>query len=88
MIIYSRFVSHAALEEFPNALKDTIEHVKAHLSSVADSDDDPETNASDVVIVMHELQDGYYINGKLEAKPDAPYLKKGYDPDKEAEEGR
>lgn len=88
MIIYTRFINKSALDEYPNAITLTIEHVKAHLSSVANADDDPETNADDVVIVVHELQDGFYIHGSLNAEPNAPYLKSDYDPDKEAAAGR
>lgn len=58
-------------------------HVVAHLSAVADADDDPETRAGDVVIevIDHpEHDDLVRIVGTLDAEPDAPYLKDDYDP--------
>lgn len=58
-------------------------HVVAHLSAVADADDDPETNAADVDldVIDHPDNPGLVrIVGELAAEPDAPYLKPGYDP--------
>ena len=74
MLVYSRVVAKAALEEFPHALELTEDHVRAHLSSIADADDDPETNADDVVIVVHELENEFYVHGTLDADANAPYL--------------
>lgn len=89
MLTYGRLVSEEALLEFPQALELTQEHVRAHLSSIADADDDPTTNADDVSVTVYTLDDGhYYVYGSLDAEANAPYLKEGYDPDKEAEEGR
>jgi len=58
-------------------------HVIAHLSAVADADDDPETNADDVQVWTERHPDGptqLRIVGELDAEPDAPYLRPGYDP--------
>ena len=58
-------------------------HVIAHLSAVADADDDPDTRAEDVatwVVTHHSDPDLVVIVGELDAEPDAPYLKDGYDP--------
>jgi len=58
-------------------------HVIAHLSAVADADDDPETNAEDVEIEIVDHPDDpslVRIIGTLDAEPDAPYLKPDYDP--------
>lgn len=88
MIVYSRFVAKEALEEFPNALEETKAHVIAHLSSVVDTDDDPETNVDNIKVVVYPLENGYYVHGQINAEPTAPYLRSDYDPDKEATEGR
>lgn len=75
MLLYSRFVDKNALKEFPNALELTEAHVRAHLSAIADADDDPETNADDVVVSVVELVDGFYVHGSLNAEPQADYLR-------------
>ena len=67
----------------PAALEAERAHVVAHLSAVADADDDPETNADDVrvqVIDHPEHADLLRIVGELDAEPNAPYLKPEYDP--------
>ena len=88
MLHYQRFVSREALEDFPYALDLTKEHVRAHLSSIADADDDPETNADDVYIEVIEdvAMDGYHVIGKLDAEANAPYLREDYDPGEVAQE--
>lgn len=66
------------------AIDATVAHIKAHLSSVADSDDDPYTRADDVAIVIepHAAEPGMVsITGVLDAVPDAPYLRPEYQPD-------
>ena len=58
-------------------------HVIAHLSAVADADDDPETNADDVRIDVTAHPDDpaqLRIVGELDAEPNAPYLHPGHDP--------
>jgi hypothetical protein len=58
-------------------------HVIAHLSAVADADDDPDTNADDVRTWVIEHPDDpslVRIVGELDAEPDAPYLKPDHDP--------
>lgn len=65
------------------ALEVEMAHVIAHLSAVASADDDPETNADDVVVrvIDHPDDPGLLrVVGELDAEPDAPYLKPGYDP--------
>ena len=60
-----------------------IEHVTAHLSAIAAEDDDPETNADDVVIDFGPHPDDSNMTrivGRLDAEPNAPYLQPGYDP--------
>jgi len=67
----------------PAALEAERAHVIAHLSAVADADDDPETNAGDVrinVIDHPERGDLLRIVGELDAEPDAPYLRDEHDP--------
>ena len=58
-------------------------HVIAHLSAVADADDDPTTHADDVRVWVERHPDDpdqLRIVGELDAEPDAPYLQAGHDP--------
>lgn len=58
-------------------------HVIAHLSAVADADDDPATNADDVRVWVQRHPDDptlLRIVGELDAEPNAPYLRDGFDP--------
>lgn len=86
-LTYSRFVAAAALDpaaagEGPDVLADTVAHLRAHLSSIADPDDDEDTHAADVHVELHKQPDGILVVGYLaDAQPDAPYLREGYDPD-------
>lgn len=76
-LTYSRFVP---TEAGFAALVDTEEHVRAHLSAVADTDDDPDTRAEDVQIEHRPQGNGTLIVGVLpNAEPTAPYLQPGYD---------
>lgn len=59
--------------------------VRAHLSAVADADDDPDTNADDVRVWHETTEDEIKVHGELDAEPDAPYLREGYDPDADTE---
>lgn len=64
------------------ALEGETAHVIAHLSAVASEDDDSETNADDVrvVVVSHpDNPDLIRIVGTLDAEPKAPYLEPDYD---------
>jgi hypothetical protein len=92
VLVYSRTISKLAVRDAEANGVDLIEinkaHVRAHLSSVADHDDDPTTNADDVEITVTDRGDDIHIVGKLDAEPNAPYLREGYDPEKEAAEGR
>jgi hypothetical protein len=79
---YSRFVPHSAGER---GVIDSVDHVRAHLSSVADSDDNPDTLASDVVIRYETSEEGILIIGFLDEEPNAPYLQDDFDPDADDE---
>jgi len=77
MIRYSRWS--------PPERADEVEaHVRAHLSAVADPDDNPDTYADRVKITREDRDGGVYILGELDAEPDAPYLSSGFDPQDEA----
>lgn len=58
----------------------TLKHVRDHLASIADSDDDPTTRSEDVEIRVERVDGKIRIIGYLDAEPDAPYLKGDYDP--------
>jgi hypothetical protein len=62
---------------------DVEEHVRAHLSSVADANDNPTTHAERVRIQHKNKDDGVQIIGELDAEPDAPYLRPGFDPEQD-----
>lgn len=66
------------------AVERTEAHVRAHLSSVADPQDDPRRYAGQVR-VEHEAGDGgRTIRGVLDRDPDAPYLFADFDLDADA----
>lgn len=72
---YSRFVP-GGIDPDP-----TIAHVRAHLSSVADSDDDPDTHAADVQINLELHVGGVLVGGALpDTTASAPYLDAEHDP--------
>lgn len=77
MLVYERFVPRGESEL---AMINTVDHVRAHLSSIADADDDPETNIDDVTIEYVESDAGTMVVGSLDMEPDAPYLKPDFDP--------
>lgn len=78
-LTYSRFVADDAP---PWALTETEAHVRAHLSSIADTDDDPTTRAADVQITRRPAAGGVLVVGFLPGgRPTAPYLQPGYTPD-------
>ena len=80
---YSRFVPTSAGEL---AVIDTVDHVRAHLSSIADSDDDPDTRAEDVEISYdYSNPAGVLVRGYLDAEPNAPYLMPDFNPDDDNE---
>jgi hypothetical protein len=74
---YTRDLPEDATQDQVDA---AVEHVRAHLSSVASADDDPETNADDVTVRTEHRDGRIWILGELDAEPDAPYLKPDYDP--------
>lgn len=84
MVSYYQFVPEDCSEDI---LKLTIQHVREHLSSVADEDDDPETNADDVVITTEPYvresdgKNGIIVRGTLDADPIAPYLRPDFNPE-------
>jgi hypothetical protein len=58
-------------------------HVIAHLSAVADADDDPATHAHDVrAWLSRHPEDPALVRiiGELAADPDAAYFRAGHDP--------
>lgn len=63
----------------------TLKHVRDHLASIADSDDDPTTRSEDVEVRVERVDGKIRITGYLDAEPDAPYLKEGYDPYEDVE---
>lgn len=56
-------------------------HVRAHLSSIATEDDDPDRYADEVDIVVVADGDGLLVTGTLERDPVADYLREGFDPE-------
>lgn len=77
-LTYSRFVADNAP---PGALHQTEAHVRAHLSAVADRDDDPDTRADDVELRHERYEAGVLIVGFLPGgRAQAPYLEPGHDP--------
>jgi len=84
MVAYYQFVPEDA---DPGILELTIKHVREHLSSVADEDDDPTTHADDVVIRTEpgiresDKVRGTFVRGYLDADPVAPYLRDDFDPE-------
>lgn len=67
----------------PAALEGERAHVVAHLAAVADADDNPATHADQVRVWVErhpEHADLLRIVGELDAEPDAPYLRNGFDP--------
>lgn len=60
---------------------DVAVHVRAHLSSIATPDDDPDLLAEDVNIVVVADQGGVKITGTLDAEPVAEYLRDDFDPE-------
>jgi hypothetical protein len=84
MINYYQFVPDSEnLED----LKKAIFHVKEHLSSVADADDDPLTHADRVRINLKKgiresnEESGTYVYGSLDSEPVAAYLSEDFDPE-------
>lgn len=74
MLTYSRWAP-------ADAVPDTIDHVRAHLSSVATPDDNPDTYADNVDITLEKDGDGLRITGVLDAEADAPYLRADFTPE-------
>lgn len=74
---YSRHLPEDATQD---VVDEAIAHVRAHLSSVADADDDPETNADDVTVRTERQNGRIEVIGELDAEPDAPYLKPDFNP--------
>src|SRR4051794_9494088 len=72
----------------PGQLALTEDHVRLHLASVADPNDDPGPRLDDVVLVHRALPGGgLRVVGFLDAAPTAPYLRPGFDPDAEERPG-
>jgi hypothetical protein len=56
------------------------DHVRAHLSSIATPDDDPDRYATDVVITVAAEGDGLQVTGRLDREVVADYLRDDFDP--------
>jgi hypothetical protein len=84
MVKYYQFVPEDSPDE---VLELTIQHVREHLSAVADEDDDPNTHADAVVITTEPYtresdgRNGTIIRGVLDADPIAPYLRPDFKPE-------
>lgn len=77
-----RYVRDVPADDYP-AIDAERAHVIAHLSAVASEDDDPETSADDVqvwVIAHPDEPTLVRVVGELDAEPNAPYLRPGFDP--------
>lgn len=74
---YSRWVPDTQPR---SVLTQTERHVREHLSSVADAADNPHARADEVRIEHVTQGDGILVIGRLNAQPDAPYLRPGYQP--------
>lgn len=80
MLTYQRDLPADSPDE---AIEETKAHVREHLASIADADDDPSTHAGQVRVWMARHPDDpsmIRVEGQLDAEPDAPYLKGDYDP--------
>jgi hypothetical protein len=66
-------------------------HVRAHLSACCDPGDDEDARADEVTVTVtvvdHVNGHPYLVSivGEIDAEPDAPYLREGYDPDADTE---
>lgn len=84
MVNYYQFVPEDSSDEI---LQLTIQHVREHLSAVADEDDDPTTRAEDVIITTEPYvresdgKHGTIVRGELDADPVAPYLHPDFKPE-------
>jgi hypothetical protein len=60
----------------------TVQHVRNHVAAVADPYDDPGPHKEEVDVNLHLSADGsiLHVLGDLDAEPDAPYLKEGFNP--------
>lgn len=56
-------------------------HVRAHLSSVASANDDPDCFAEEVSVTVVAVGDGVKITGTLERAAVADYLRDDFDPE-------
>lgn len=62
---------------------DVAAHVRAHLSSVASGDDDPDLFADQVDVTAVGDGDGVRVTGTLERDPVADYLRSDFDPEQD-----
>lgn len=58
-------------------------HVRAHLSSVASGDDDPDRYAAEVAVRSSVVGDGLLVVGTLDRDPVADYLRPDFDPEED-----
>ena len=68
----------------PDESVDTvIAHVRAHLSSIASPEDNPDAFADQVAIVLEDVDGGVLVHGELDAEPAADYLRDDWTPEQD-----
>lgn len=76
MLTYSRWTPDQAEPQ-------TVAHIRAHLSSIAAPDDDPDVYAGEVEIVREDKDGGLQITGTLDREPAADYLRDDWTPEQD-----
>lgn len=67
----------------PEVMLKTVQHIQAHLSSIATEDDNPTARAGDVLVEYAVVGDVLRITGSLDAEPVAPYLRDDWTPEQD-----
>lgn len=80
MLRYTRDIPEASTQDH---VDNTVKHVRAHLSGVADQDDDPTTRAEDVRVRTEHRDGRIWVIGELDAAPVAAYLRDDFDPEQD-----
>lgn len=88
MVEYYQFVPDSEEDKMHEIQR----HVVKHLASVISPDDDPE-HAPDVEVTLSlergiresDGAHGYYVYGRVDAEPNAPYLRPDFDPEDDVE---
>jgi hypothetical protein len=76
MLTYSRWTPDRSEPE-------TVAHIRAHLSSIAAPDDDPDVYAGEVEISREDEAGGLLITGTLNREPAAEYLRDDWTPEQD-----